>query len=155
MMGNSNSKDQEDRDRTSTRRSSDQVSGRDGGISTEARLQILQRSAEKQLDHQQDKNQGETSGLAELAKANHPFYNNNSSIMWGEKEKAQGETPGGNVLDDMDKEMAPIEETEGEQAPDNPIDDLTEGEMEAAMLENDDVLDEDFELGTKEAEDAL
>lgn len=84
-MGNSNSKDQEDRDRTSTRRSSDQVSGRDRGISTEARLQILQRNAEKQLDHQQDKNQGETSVLAELAKVNDPFSNDNSSIMLGGK----------------------------------------------------------------------
>ncbi|KAH0863890.1 hypothetical protein HID58_081101, partial [Brassica napus] len=145
-MGNSNSKDQEDRDRTSTRRSSDQVSGRDGGISTEARLQILQRNAEKQLDHQQDKNQGETSVLAELAKVNDPFSNDNNT---------QGETPEGNILNDMDKEMTPIKETEGEQALANPIDDLTEGEMDAAMLENDDLLDEDFELGTEEADDAL
>ncbi|CAN6902034.1 unnamed protein product [Brassica oleracea] len=55
----------------------------------------------------------------------------------------------------MDKEMTPIKETEGEQALANLIDDLTEGEMDAAMLENDDLLDEDFELGTEEADDAL
>lgn len=141
MISTSNSKDQEDRDRTSARTCSDQVTGRDGGISTETRLQILQRSAENQLYLQKDKNQGETSDLAEPAKATNPFSNDNSSILLGEKEKAQGETPRENALHHMDKEIVPFKETEGEQELANPIDDLTEGEMEEAMLENDDLLD--------------
>ncbi|KAH0861912.1 hypothetical protein HID58_079123 [Brassica napus] len=146
---------QEDRDRTSARTCSDQVTGRDGGISTETRLQILQRSAENQLYLQKDKNQGETSDLAEPAKATNPFSNDNSSILLGEKEKAQGETPRQNALHHMDKEIVPFKETEGEQELANPIDDLTEGEMEEEMLENDDLLDEDFEIRTGEADETF
>ncbi|KAL0752809.1 hypothetical protein Bca101_090477 [Brassica carinata] len=155
MISTSNSKDQEDRDRTSARTCSDQVTGRDGGISTETRLQILQRSAENQLYLQKDKNQGETSDLAEPAKATNPFSNDNNSILLGEKEKAQGETPRQNALHHMDKEIVPFKETEGEQELANPIDDLTEGEMEEEMLENDDLLDEDFEIRTGEADETF
>ncbi|KAF3497299.1 hypothetical protein DY000_02051903 [Brassica cretica] len=55
----------------------------------------------------------------------------------------------------MDKEIVPFKETEGEQELANPIDDLTEGEMEEAMLENDDLLDEDFEIRTGEADETF
>lgn len=64
--------------------------------------------------------------------------------MLGEKETMQRETP---------KEIVPFKVTEGEQELANPIDDLTEREMEEAMLENDDLLDEDFEMRTWEAEE--
>ncbi|KAH0883620.1 hypothetical protein HID58_059716, partial [Brassica napus] len=121
----------EERDLTGSRRSVEQVPRRGG-------------------DLEAVKNQKDIGANVERAITNKLSINGNASMEKNLKDNQKGHNS-----TSQNRERVSIEDETEDQTWDNPLDDLAEGEMDAAMLENDNLLDEDNELITEKTYETI
>ncbi|KAL0771292.1 hypothetical protein Bca101_036443 [Brassica carinata] len=104
----------------------------------------------RSVEQEAVKNQKDIGANVERAITNKLSINGNASMEKNLKDNQKGHNS-----TSQNRERVSIEDETEDQTWDNPLDDLAEGEMDAAMLENDNLLDEDNELITEKTYETI